>query len=51
MIGRSLNEFAAPRSMSLMKFIQGCAFDPRKPPRSSYTLMPMAKRSFIAEGA
>lgn len=44
------DEFATPRSMSLVEFVQGCAFDPQKPPRSSYTLMqPMVRRNFIAE--
>ncbi len=44
------DEFPTPRSMSLLEFVQGCSFDPRKPPRSSYTLMqPIVKRSFLAE--
>lgn len=43
-------EFPTPRPMSLLTFVQGCAFDPRKPPRSSYTLMqPIVKRSFLAD--
>lgn len=44
------DEFPTPRSMSLLEFVRGCSFDPRKPPRSSYTLMqPIVKRSFLAE--
>ncbi len=42
--------FPTPRSMSLLEFVRGCSFDPRKPPRSSYTLMqPIVKRSFLAD--
>lgn len=41
-------EFATPRPMSLVEFVQGCSFDPQKPPRSSYTLMqPIVKRAFL----
>jgi succinoglycan biosynthesis protein ExoO len=44
------DECPTPRSMSLLEFVQGCSFDPRKPPRSSYTLMqPIVKRSFLAD--
>lgn len=43
------DEFRTPRPMSLVEFVQGCSFDPQKPPRSSYTLMqPIVKRAFLA---